>query len=298
MDLGIDPRKDASMKSTGSPLSATFLLMASIALAGCAKSDERGGDTLRIATEGAYPPWNFTAPDGHLDGYDIDVAHALCKRMKVSCKIMAQDWDGVLPALNAGKYDALVSAMAPTDERRKVVDFTKQYALGPRSFMALKSNPLDAVPVEKRTFDFTKGPADAIRAVRRLRSILKGKIIGVQGSTTNAAFMDRYLKGVVKVREYKTTDQILLDLHIGRIDATFDDLGYLMSVTGSSGGKDLALFGPRFDGGMLGDGSAIAIRKGDIPLRTKFDAAIATLVTDGTLRRLSEKWFKIDIAPR
>lgn len=253
---------------------------------------------IRIATEGAYPPWNFTAPSGQLDGYDVDVAKALCERMKATCTIESQDWDGMLPALNSGKFDAIVAAMAPTDERRKVVDFSRQYALGPRSFAALKGSDLAKIATEDKLYDLKKAPSDSQAAIDRLKPLLAGKVIGIQSSTTHAEFMDTYLKGAAEIREYKTTDQILLDLDAGRIDATFDDLTYLMSQTGTDAGKNLVFFGPHFDGGLLGDGSAIPTRKSDPDLRTKLDAAIESLMADGTLSKLSLKWFKIDVAPK
>ena len=280
--------------------SALAVIGLGLGVAGLLVTAAAGRDwtTVRIATEGAYPPWNYTTADGKLEGYDVDVANALCDRMKVTCTIEAQDWDGMLPALNAGKFDAIVAAMAPNDDRRKVVDFTTQYALGPRSFVALKGTPLAEIPAQDMLFDLKKSPEETKAALDRLRPLLSGKVIGVQSSTTHAVFMDTYLKGDVEIREYKTTDQILLDLNSGRIDATFDDLAYLTSQTETEAGKDLVFFGPHFDGGVLGEGSAIPIRKEDADLRAKFDAAINSLAADGTLRELSLKWFKIDVSPK
>lgn len=262
------------------------------------QADAKEWDTVRIATEGAYAPWNFTKASGELDGFDVDVAHALCERMKAKCTIVAQDWDGIIPALNAGKYDAIIAAMAPTEERRKIVNFSTQYALGPRSFVTLKDSPLASVPAADKVFDLKKSPEETQKAIDDLKPLLKGKTIGIQGSTTHAVFMDKYLKGIAEIREYKTTDQILLDLNSGRIDATFDDAAYLSGQRGTDAGHDLVFFGPRFDGGLLGDGSAIALRKVDADLRDKFDTAIKGLVADGTLSKISMKWFKIDIAPK
>ena len=92
------------------------------------------GKTVTIATEGAYAPWNFTGAGGKLDGFEIELAHDLCGRMKVKCEIVAQDWDGIIPALNAKKYDAIMAGMSITDERKKVIDFTAPYANSPNGY--------------------------------------------------------------------------------------------------------------------------------------------------------------------
>lgn len=92
-----------------------------------AAAAETAGKTIRIATEGAYPPFNYTNADGSLAGYDIDVANALCKQMQAKCEIVAQDWDGIIPGLLAQKYDAVIAGMSITPERQEKVDFTEPY---------------------------------------------------------------------------------------------------------------------------------------------------------------------------
>src|SRR3954447_3117329 len=91
--------------------------------------------TVKIATEGAYAPWNFTGAGGKLEGFEIDLANDLCNRMKVKCEIVAQDWDGIIPALNAKKYDAIMAAMTITDKRKEVIDFSVPYADTPSAFL-------------------------------------------------------------------------------------------------------------------------------------------------------------------
>src|SRR5919199_1437746 len=90
--------------------------------------------TVKIATEGAYAPWNFTGAGGKLEGFEIDLANDLCDRMKVKCEIVAQDWDGIIPALNAKKYDAIMAGMASTDERKEVLEFSRAYANDPNAW--------------------------------------------------------------------------------------------------------------------------------------------------------------------
>src|SRR3954465_1799690 len=97
--------------------------------------------TVKIATEGAYAPWNFTGAGGKLEGFEIDLANDLCNRMKVKCEIVAQDWDGIIPALNAKKYDAIMAGMNITDERLKVIGFSRPYAAGLHGFGTMKDSP-------------------------------------------------------------------------------------------------------------------------------------------------------------
>jgi octopine/nopaline transport system substrate-binding protein len=104
------------------------------------------GKTVKIATEGAYAPWNLTGAGGKLEGFEIDLANDLCARMKVKCEIVAQDWDGIIPALNAKKYDAIMAGMSNTDERKKVIEFSTSYANSPNGFLVAKNSPLAKMP--------------------------------------------------------------------------------------------------------------------------------------------------------
>jgi octopine/nopaline transport system substrate-binding protein len=253
---------------------------------------------VKIATEGAYAPWNFVEPSGKLAGYDVDVSNDLCARMKVECEIVAQDWDGIIPALNAGKYDAIVAAMVITDKRKEVVDFTVPYAVGARTFVTLKSSPLAKVPIDEQTLSLADQPDHVQKAVDALKPALQGKAVGVQTATTHAIFMEKYLKGVVEVREYKTSEQMILDLVAGRIDAAFDGIAFIGGSLRGPDGAKLTLFGPKFDKGLFGVGSAIAVRKSDPELREMFSKALNAARDDGTLRKLSLKWFTFDISPK
>ena len=118
------------------------LLGSALAIGGAAAQQK----TIKIATEGAYAPWNFTGAGGKLEGFEIDLANDLCKRMNVNCEIVAQDWDGIIPALTAKKYDAIMAGMSITDERKKTIDFAGPYANGPNGYMVAKSSPLAKMP--------------------------------------------------------------------------------------------------------------------------------------------------------
>lgn len=254
--------------------------------------------TIRFATEGAYAPWNFVEANGQLAGFDVDVTRDLCRRMKANCEIVAQAWDGIIPALNAGKYDAITAAMVITPARKAVVDFTIPYAVGARSFVVQKSGPLAKIGASQQVLLLDKDPAAVQKAVDALKPALKGMIVGVQTSTTHVQFLDQYFKGVVQVREYKTSQDMMLDLTSGRIDAAFDGIAFIGGALGTPEGNGLTFVGPRFNGGLFGEGSAITVRKTDPDLRDKISAAIAAARDDGTLSRLSMKWFHIDIAPK
>jgi octopine/nopaline transport system substrate-binding protein len=281
-------------------LTRRFLVMLGIALAvaGYGTTTQANDWTkIRIATEGAYAPWNFKTASGELDGFDLDVSKELCKRMKVECEFMAQDWDGIIPALNAGKYDAIVAAMVITDKRREVVDFTYPYAVGTRTFVAAKNGPLGSIPADETVYHLTTDQAGTQKAVDALKPTLEGKVIAAQTSTTNAAFIEKYFGDAATVREYKTAEQIILDINAGRVDAIFDGIAFLGGTLRTDEGKNLAMVGPKFIGGLFGHGSAIAVRKGDADLKEKINVALKTMVEDGTLKDLSMKWFHVDISP-
>jgi octopine/nopaline transport system substrate-binding protein len=253
---------------------------------------------IKIATEGAYAPWNFSAPGGKLEGFEIDLANELCKRAKVTCEIVAQDWDGIIPALNAGKYDAIMAGMNITDKRKEVIQFSRPYGGEPAGFGVEKGSPLSKLPGEGERFDLTKDEASAQRAIDALKPMLKGKTVGVQVSTIHANFLDKYLKDTVTIREYKTTEQHDLDLLAGRLDATFASGSAIRATFDKPDFKNYAMAGARFSGGVFGSGVAVGLRKTDPELKALFDDAIASVMADGTLKTLSMKWFKSDITPQ
>ena len=180
--------------------------------------------TVVIGMEGAYEPWNLTDSSGKIVGFEPDLAMDLCKRAGLECKIIAQDWDGMIPGLKAGKFDVIMDGMSITDERKKEIDFTKPYAASPGSFLAPKDSPLAKAPDAGKLINLDKDPTDGDAAIKGVQAALKGKTLGVQVSTTHANFAGQYLKDIATVKEYKTTDDRDLDLKSGRIDAVLDDL--------------------------------------------------------------------------
>jgi octopine/nopaline transport system substrate-binding protein len=195
---------------------ARVLLAAAVAIAAYATTADAQGRKIKIATEGAYAPWNFTNAQGKLEGFEIDLGAELCKRAKFDCEILAQDWDGIIPSLTGKKYDAIMAGMNITPKRMETIAFTQSYAGGPHRFLTLKSSPLAKLP--GGDYNLTKDLAGAEKVIDSFKDQFKGKIIGVQGSTTNSAFTEKYFKGIAEIREYKTTEQHDLDLSAGRID--------------------------------------------------------------------------------
>lgn len=251
-----------------------------------------------IATEGAFPPYNLTRPDGTLDGYDIELGKNLCERMKIKCTFLAQAFDGIIPALNAGKFDAIMAGMSATEKRKEVIDFSMSYGSTGQSFATLKDGPLAKLPMKDELFSLASNEAGARKAVEELKPLLQGKTIGVQTASIAARFIDEYLKGVVQVREYKTTEQHDMDLVAGRVDLVMASMGYLMTAVQKPANSDMTIVGPRFQGGFLGAGSSVGLRKTDTALKQKFDEAIAAAKADGTTKKLSMKWFGFDMTPQ
>jgi octopine/nopaline transport system substrate-binding protein len=279
-----------------------FVKLLSIALfsgslaAGSATAQER---TVKIAVEGAYAPWNFTGAGGKLEGFEIDLANDLCARMKVKCEIVAQDWDGMIPALNARKFDAIMDAMTITDERRKAIDFSDRYADSPNGFLVASDSPLAKMPGTGQAYNLSSRPAEAEKAIEAIKPLLKGKTLAVQVSTIQSAFADKYLKDSVDIREYKTVEQHDLDLAAGRLDAVFAGATQIMGTLDKPEFKTgYALVGPSLTGGVLGGGIGIGLRKDDTGLKAKFNEAIQAAIKDGTAKTLSTKWFKVDVTPQ
>lgn len=250
---------------------------------------------VTIATEGAYEPWNLTKPDGTVDGYEPELLRNLCGRMKVECKIVTQDWDGMIPALQAGKIDVIMDALSITDERKKVIAFTLPYASTPGVFVADKTGPLASAPGTGTTIKLANdGPTPSMDD---LRKAFKGKTIGLQTATVYEPFVVNNFKDVATIKEYKTAAEHDIDLVTGRIDLAFDDATYFTAAFAKPDNKDMTYTGPQIGGAVWGPGEAFGIRKEDADLIKMFDTALTEATKDGTVRTLSMKWFKLDVTP-
>ncbi|MBY2915382.1 ABC transporter substrate-binding protein [Rhizobium leguminosarum] len=246
-------------------------LLAATALALC--HPVYAAEKLRIATEGAYPPFNELLPDGSLAGFDVDIAKAICADMKVECEFVKQDWDGLIPGLLAKKFDLIAASMTITDERKKKVDFTAKYYQTPSQFSAKKGSGLDVTP---------EG--------------LKGKSIGVQRGTIHACYIEK-LFGGSDVKLYPSQQEAFADLMAGRVDVAFSDtVGATEQLLKPAGGQNYELVGSaQKDPACLGEGVGIALRKDNGELRDRLSKAIKDIREDGTYEKINTKYFTFDI---
>ena len=250
---------------------------------------------IKIGTEGAYPPWNGTNAAGELEGAEIDLVRDLCARMNAECELVAQDWDGIIPALQNGKYDAIMAGMSITEERMQVINFSQGYANEPASFSVLKSSSLAALGHSgKVNMDALNAISEGLLA--SLKSTLNGATVGVQGSTTHENFVKQVLGDSVTMKSYDTQENLELDLSVGRIDAALSDQGSMEKFMESDNGKDIIFIGPGLGGGSFGEGVGVGLRKRDTDLLKKFNTAIDAARADGTLAEHFTKWFGKDIS--
>lgn len=251
----------------------TFAVAASLLALAVGGAAAKDWSKIRIGTEGAYPPFNYIDTDGKVKGFDVDIALALCGEMKAECEVVTQDWDGIIPALLAGKFDAIVASMSITEERKKSVDFTGKYYNTPPAIAVPKDSDLKGT-----------SPAD-----------LAGKTIGVQGSTTHAAYAEATYKDS-EVKIYPTADEYKLDLANGRLDAANDDSVVLSEWLASDAGACCKLLGTiKPDPAIHGPGAGIAIRKEDTDLRDKLNEAIKAIRANGKYAEINKKYFSFDV---
>ena len=228
---------------------------------------------LKIGVEGAYPPFSEIGTDGKLKGFDIDIANAMCERLKMTCTLVQAEFDAMIPALRAKKFDAIVASMSITPERKKSVDFSDKYYQTPARVIARADSKLEVTPAG-----------------------LKGKKIGVQRTTIHDRFATTTFKGAQIVR-YAKQDEVFLELASGRVDATLmdsvaADVGFLKTPAG----KGYAFVGPVYtDPAFFGEGAGIAVRQGDTALRDKLNAALAAMLADGSYKKLAAKYFDFDV---
>ena len=271
-----------------------FLTLISVLFVTFSASYAGDWSKIKIGTEGAYPPWNGTNAAGELEGAEIDLAKDLCARMNAECELVAQDWDGIIPALQNGKYDAIIAGMSITEERMEVINFSQGYANEPASFSVLKSSPLATLQASgKVNMDAVNDTSTVL--LDSLKSTLAGKVVGVQGSTTHENFVKQVLGDSVTMKSYDTQLNLELDLIAGRIDALLSDKGSMEEFMATDNGKDVAFIGPGLGGGPFGAGVGAGLRKADTDLLEMINKAIDEARADGTLAEHFIKWFGKDI---
>lgn len=252
--------------------------------------------TIRVATEGAFPPFNFTSPDGTLIGFEPDMCAEIGKRQNVKIELLAQAWDGIIPGLNDGKYDAICDGMSITAKREEVIAFSVPYTSSGSGFTVMKDGPLANMPGTGTRIPLDDEAA-AKDATAALAKALAGKTVAVQVATIQLDLLNRYFKDVVTIRTYAAGPDTYLDLKNGRADAVLSSSTNAAPFIKRSKGE-LALSGYAFTGGVLGRGSAIGMRKSDPELKRLVDAGLKSMIDDGSLRALSLKWFELDVTPK
>jgi len=230
-------------------------------------------DALRIATEGAYPPFNFVDESGEVQGFDVEIAKALCAEMKAECEIVTQAWDGIIPGLKAGKYDAIVASMSITEKRKQAVDFTDPYYAAGAALIAPKDS------------DITYTPEG-----------MDGKTIGVQRATTYATLVEQKFPGA-SLKAYDTVENHNLDLQAGRLDGVVAQQVLMFDWLENEGGDAFEFKGePVKDVEFIGAGAGIAVEKGNSDLLERLNAALDTIQQNGTYAQINAKYFPFSIS--
>jgi octopine/nopaline transport system substrate-binding protein len=259
-------------------------------------------DKIKIGTEGAYPPWNSKNASGKLIGFEVELAYSLCRYMGKQCDIVEQDWDGMIPALQMRKFDAIMAGMSITDDRKKVITFSQGYADEVASLAVMKGSSLEGMNTPAGV-SLSKPNSAAKKALKTITSALSGKTVCTQTGTIHQNFLQSGDVGKVNVRTYKTQDEVNLDLASGRCDVA---LAAAVAFTdyAEKSGKSVVLVGPTFSGGAFGNGVGVGLRQAsqlggtlgarDAELLKSFNKAINQARKDGVISRLAIKYFGFD----
>lgn len=255
-------------------------LVAAIALlmaGGAARADDpplrMGVDDppLRMGVEGAYAPFNAVGPDGKVHGFDIDFGEELCRRLHRRCEWMVVQWDGLIPALQAGRFDVLMSSVTMTPERHRQVRFSKPYYFSYGLMIARK---------DRKDLQFTSEG-------------LAGRDIGVQASTTHEHWLRERFGTAIAIHAYPSSDDMFLDFQNGRLDAVFAESVAMFPWMERNGGIDAyAQIGPNITDPALGTEMGIAVANGNDALGNEIDRLIDEIVADGTFRKIERRYFE------
>jgi arginine/ornithine transport system substrate-binding protein len=229
---------------------------------------------IRIGVEGAYPPFSWVEKDGTLKGFDIDIAMALCEEIDAECVLVPQDWDGIIPALLARKYDAIIASMSITEERKKKVAFSEKYYNTPAKFARKKGS-----------------------GIMISKAGMKGKKVGVQRATTHDNFITAEFGDSVEIKRYGTQDEAYLDAISGRVDLLLaDSIAMDDGFLKTDKGKGWEFVGPGYsDPKYFGVGAGIAVRKSNGELAKLFSLAIKVIRSNGVYHMINGKYFAFDV---
>lgn len=227
---------------------------------------------IRFGTDATYEPFEYTNDKGEVIGFDIDTAKLICEEIKAQCTFVNQAWDGIIPGLQAKKYDVIMSSMAITPERKQSVDFSNKTSDTPNAFLAKEGANLEI--------------SDAG---------FKGKSIAVQHGTVQDFYATKYYPSA-KVKRYKTTEDAYADLISGRADVVFSDAMILSEgFMKSPQAKGFAILPTTIpnsaDSAVLGDGVGMAVRKGDKELLDQLNKGLDAILKNGKYKALATKYF-------
>jgi octopine/nopaline transport system substrate-binding protein len=240
-------------------------------------------ETLRIGSSADYPPWESVDASGNIVGFDKDVGDEVCKRIEATCTWQNQAYDGLLPGLQVGKFDLVISGVSINEERAQKVDFSSAYADAPNSLVVAAGSE-----------------AESAKSASDLVGLLAKAAIGVQTGTTHEQVIRAHFPDA-DVRVYDRPDQIADDLTAGRIDAGLMERSAWEPLVKGRGSDKLAYAGPLLtsaDFAEFGNGQGIALAKGKSELKAKLDTAIKAMLDDGTIKSISDKWFGYDVSKK
>ena len=259
-------------------------------------------DKIKIGTEGAYPPWNSKDASGKLIGFEVELAYSLCRYIGRQCEVVEQDWDGMIPALQMRKFDAIMAGMSITDERKKVITFSQGYADEVAALAVMKGSSLEGMDTPEG-INLSLGGGSVKKTLKTLTTALAGKTVCTQTGTIHQNFLESGDVGKVNVRTYKTQDEVNLDLTSGRCDVALAAAVAFTDYADKSG-KPVVLVGPTFSGGAFGNGVGVGLRQAsqlggtlgerDAELLKVFNKAIDQARKDGVISKLAIKHFGFD----
>jgi len=224
---------------------------------------------ITIATEGAFPPFNYLDRKGMPAGFEMELAQEACQRIKAECEFVALKWDELIPGLIDKKFDIIMSSMEVTRERHQRMGLSRRYYLSPGAFIAAKGAPFDGPP-----------------------SLLRNKRIGIQRDSMHADWADKSFRRSAQLRRYDSVAQALAALANDEVDAVFGDKAQLWLWSQKPEGKCCELVGQDIkDTQTLGVGVAAGLRKEDVKLREALNKAFGEMMTDGTYKKLNDKYF-------
>lgn len=248
-----------------------FITMLAIVFTAAIGAGPSVAEPLRMGVEAAYPPFNFIDDKGSVTGFDVDIGNALCEKMKRDCSWVSQEWAGIIPALQARKFDVIMSSMTITDQRKQEVAFTKPYYFTYGLMIANKGAGL-------------KLSAEA----------LAGKSIGVGAGSSHEVWAEANLKGITLV-PYKSTDDMFLDFQNGRVEAVFADAVAVIPWMEANGGREAFDTVGEVHDKSLGTDIGIAVRKDDTVLLDALNKALDDIIADGTFEKLNKKYVSFDL---